>query len=390
MKDYLKKNGKKRVFILLFMYFIMESMLTGWLYLNEHPVNGILGSIFITTGLFGIITFYIVSSNPLWDKLYKTGIAYCFLLLLIMISFFLPDLSKPIWVVSVIFTSLIGPLGGICFNILFLFISAFLFQFSMDIIIIHLITGIAAALLTPYMKTKKLTGMCIIIIAGVHISVLSGLILLYEKEFLVSDIKEILIGIIIGIFLMILFFIKVRNPVLSDKRLEEKLILITDKDYVLMKIMKEKSIRIYEHGLKVGELSKTMAEIIGADPLLSMAGGYYYKAGKILGKDYYLYGAEIGKEYSLPIEVVAIISEHPGKADPPSTIESGIVMLADTVVSGFEYLHSKNLNIEFDRKKAVEQMLWSRVEKGFLDNAKISIRMYETLKAYLIQEGSKL
>ena len=390
----IQEISRGRKFLNLFgMYLFTLGVIGVWLFLNEILFPKIAGIFFIITILFGMISFHIISRGIEWKKFFRIGITYGISLGVVIGALWLPDPAKPIWVASVILAFLTNPALGICFYILFLLITTFLLGLSLEMFIFYLIMGLGGALLAPYMKSKKLTSMCMVILAGVCVTNYSGMILIGGKGFTPYGLKEVSFGFLLGIliFLFYMLFVgKGENLYLANKKLEKRLTQITDYDYELLGDMKVKSDKLYEHGQKVGRLSESMAFIAGANPILAKAGGYYYKSGKLLGKDHTLYGAQIGKKYNLPIEVISIISEHPGKGSNPSTIESGIVLLADAVVSGFEYIYAKNLQIEFDKEKAVEQIVKNKIEKGYLDSSGISIKLYESLKSYLMKEGKNL
>jgi putative nucleotidyltransferase with HDIG domain len=136
----------------------------------------------------------------------------------------------------------------------------------------------------------------------------------------------------------------------------------------------------------VARLSERVADKIGADSLLACAGGYYHKIGKLEGKDYIKHGIEIALSYSFPQELIDIIKQHTGRNNTPKSTEAAIVMLADTVISAFEYLEDKQNELVFDKDIVIDQVIDSKLNKNMLDESGLSLKMFREIKKCFKQE----
>lgn len=176
----------------------------------------------------------------------------------------------------------------------------------------------------------------------------------------------------------------------SDFRLMD----LSDLNAPIIKKMQETASGTYNHSLMVANLAESACSEIGANALLARVGAYYHDIGKLDNPEYFTEnqldkesnihnvinpslsvsiikshvkkGVEKAKELHLPAKVIQIIAEHHGNqvieyfyreakekdptvspedysysGVPPSTRESAVVMLADTVEAALHSLDNK-------------------------------------------------
>ncbi|MGF7143968.1 hypothetical protein HNQ56_002398 [Anaerotaenia torta] len=156
----------------------------------------------------------------------------------------------------------------------------------------------------------------------------------------------------------------------------------------LMVKLKEHSEALYEHALRIAEISGRAAGQIGAGEQLAYAGGLYHEIGKIKGKNYIEEGLAIAEEYAFPKELKAIVKEHNIKYDRPGSVEAAIVMLTDSVVSTIEYISGSGEH-KYAPEKIIDNIFQMRMEKGSLDQSGLSLRDYKLLKEFYLGEYRK-
>lgn len=161
--------------------------------------------------------------------------------------------------------------------------------------------------------------------------------------------------------------------------------VLCDVNNILLQKLKAHSESVFEHSVRISELSEKAANAIGADALLAKVGGLYHEIGKINGKNYIEEGLKLAEEYAFPVELRAIIREHNIKYDKPSSVEAAIVMLADSVVSTVEYIE-KNNDRRFTKQKIIENIFQLRLDKGTFDSSKLSLMDYKALKEFFLKE----
>ena len=171
-----------------------------------------------------------------------------------------------------------------------------------------------------------------------------------------------------------------------DARMSYEL-LNEEGNYLLGKI-KEFSQSLYEHSLRIGDISCRAAKVIGADEILAKAGGLYHEVGKINGKNYIEEGLKIAEEYAFPKELQAILRQHNIKYEKPTSVEAAIVMLTDSIVSTIEYIE-KTEEHKFTTVKIIDNIFQMRMDKGTFDDSGLSVKNFKKLKDFYLHDLNK-
>ena len=213
-----------------------------------------------------------------------------------------------------------------------------------------------------------------------------------------------------------------------------RLMDLSDTNAALLKKMCITASGTYQHSMMVAQLAEFACREIGANPLIARVGGYYHDIGKMDQSEYFvenqqgeserrndinptLYttiirshvkkGVEKARQMHLPQVIIDIISEHHGNSviqyfyneakekdptlspedfaypgAPPSTVESGVVMLADTVEAACHTL--KNPSIP-RLESFITTLINSKIEHHQLDNCDITYRDITKIKDAFVQ-----
>lgn len=189
----------------------------------------------------------------------------------------------------------------------------------------------------------------------------------------------------------------------------------------------------YNHSLMVAQLSETACREIGANALMARVGAYYHDIGKIDQSEYFVEnqqgenkhdeinpslsasvikshvkkGIEKARQLHLPQAVIDIIAEHHGNSvisyfyneaqkkdptvspedfsypgNPPSTRESAVVMLADTVEAACRTLENPSVT---RLEKFITTLVNAKVEHNQLDNCDLTFRDISKIKEAFVQ-----
>lgn len=182
----------------------------------------------------------------------------------------------------------------------------------------------------------------------------------------------------------------------------------------------------FHHSIMVGALSEAGAEAIGANSILCRVASYYHDIGKMKRPKYFVENQQgiinphnnlkpqisaliitshrkdgyiLGKQYGLPKEILDIILEHHGTtlvqyfyykalesgedilekdfryAGPrPSSKESGVIMLADTIEAAVRATSDKRME---SIEKLVRYLIKSKVEDGQLNDCGMTFEEVE-------------
>lgn len=206
-----------------------------------------------------------------------------------------------------------------------------------------------------------------------------------------------------------------------------RLMDLSDLNSPLMKKMLLTAPGTYNHSMLVATLAENAAHAIGANALLARVGAYYHDIGKLEQPEYFVEnqregnkhdeinprlsvsvirrhvkkGKEKAQQMRFPQEVIDIISQHHGNSvigyfyaeakkldenvspeefsyqeDPPSSRESAIVMLADTVEASTRTLERPSVS---RLEKFIRQRIMEKYEHHQLDKSALTFNDLDTI-----------
>jgi len=213
-----------------------------------------------------------------------------------------------------------------------------------------------------------------------------------------------------------------------------RLMDLSDLNNPVMKKMLVSASGTYNHSILVASLAEAACREIGANALIARVAAYYHDIGKMDNPEYFVEnqsggenvhndinpslsvsiikshvkkGIEKARNMRLPEEVITIISEHHGnqviayfyneakKADssivpedyaytgnPPSTKESAVVMMADTVEAACRTLEKPSVR---RLEKFVTTLIQTKIENHQLDNCNLTFKDLEVIKETFVQ-----
>lgn len=213
-----------------------------------------------------------------------------------------------------------------------------------------------------------------------------------------------------------------------------RLMDLSDLNNPFMKKMLVTASGTYNHSLMVASLAEAACNEIDANPLLARVGAYYHDIGKMDNPEYFVEnqggGGNIHKDLNpslsvsvirshvkrgiekahslrLPKPVVDIISEHHGNqviayfynaarqidpnvspedysytGNPPTSKESAVVMLADTVEAACRTLEKPSVP---RLEKFINTLVSSKIEQEQLDNCNLSFSDVTKIQAAFVQ-----
>jgi putative nucleotidyltransferase with HDIG domain len=193
----------------------------------------------------------------------------------------------------------------------------------------------------------------------------------------------------------------------------------------------------YNHSRYVSELAYQAAKAIGANAMLARVGGLYHDIGKADHPEYFMenqsgenkhddikpslsvavikshvkLGLEKGREAGLPLEVLDIIAQHHGNdviqyfyseatkqarvsgseiniddysyaGDPPTFVESAIVMLADVVEAATRTLKQPSYS---KYQKLIHSLVMGKIERGQLNDSGLSLTDLNRIEESFVQ-----
>ena len=142
--------------------------------------------------------------------------------------------------------------------------------------------------------------------------------------------------------------------------------------------------REYAHGKKVSELSMACAREVGKNAQLAGVAGLYYRVGCMRGEPLINHNVEIASEYCLPAAVKQILSEYQGIVEKPSTIESAIVQMVDSLVSRIDAIGDETMESSWNQEMLIYQTLTELSNKGMYDDCGLTMNQFLRIRDCLI------
>ncbi|MBO5482903.1 MAG: HDIG domain-containing protein [Spirochaetaceae bacterium] len=272
-----------------------------------------------------------------------------------------------------------------------------------------------------------------IVLALYNIVILVLIIVIFNETF--TNMGRSLVGVAVNGFIsgiLTLGFLTPLEMILNTASVF-RLMDLSDLNNPLMQKMRVNANGTNQHSLMVAQLAENACREIGANALLARVGAYYHDIGKIEQPLYFVEnqqgenkhdeinptlsatvlkshvkkGVEKAKQLHLPSSVIDIIAEHHGNSvmayfyneakekdptltpedfsypgNPPSTKESAVVMLADTVEAACRTLENPSVP---RLEKFITTLINGKVEHNQLDNCNLTFRDVSKIKEAFVQ-----
>ncbi|MDK2808172.1 MAG: cyclic-di-AMP phosphodiesterase PgpH [Clostridiales bacterium] len=329
----------------------------------------------------------------------------------ISIAFLVANTKFPVfyfWMIgSVLLARKISARAGIALQLVLTFLYCSIFQLKMDDFIACLILGGLLCVLIRYVN--RIVSFLYVSVIVMSVEIMLFLVLRgFSTEGIYSrrNLFQLLSGAVIVLLVSRLRLGEetVEIPPQEDEepqeqqeeqqeeQPEEKLVTepedlyigLVNSDAPMMKEMFEQKPRLYKHALLIGLLAERAAKTIGADPLLSKAGGMYHEIGRLREGDYIENGIAIAKEGKLPEALISILMQQNGKKEHPKSKEAAIVLLTDSIVHTIRYFEKQSVEKRKKNDTIIKDIFRIRLEEGILDEAGLSLQDYQALREFYL------
>lgn len=280
----------------------------------------------------------------------------------------------------------------VLFSVFYDVTNAFLFQayacvlycftitLSEEILILYLFYSILVIFFVKHSDTLLKN-----IFSGI-ISIITYVLISYIYQYMTFErvkISTILTGFIPLIISLIPLYIKFILKFINERYLNKSLVLICDDENELLLMLMDKDSNAYFHSVQVADIAVRAAKRLNANVNLVNAAARFHEIGRLKSKNYVSAGVEIMRKNHFPLEIIRIVKEHNSKSNKPKSLESAIVMLADTIETTLnKIIETKGYNI--DKKKIVESVIDLRFDSGVLDDAVKDAKQYKEIRKVFI------
>lgn len=381
--------------------------------------------------LLFVLYFYIIKyKNYLWRESEKLLMIEIVMLIFLYFALFLFKLEHiflfliPLSFLAMVFTMLFGEIFSMVICFVLASILAIFTGMRFPVFIFLMVSSIAGIFSVKGINRRAKLYKALFIISVTNMLLVFGI-----ESFSRTPIFSILMGTSFGfINAVVSVFLLVGLLPLFEKFTETTtditLFEWSDLNLPLLKKLSVTAPGTYNHSIIVGNLAEAAAESIGVDSILTRVASYYHDIGKMLKSEYFIEnqmgiknphnkltpqlsciilishvkeGIEIAQRAGLPNEIIKIIREHHGsslivpffekakkqnhkeKVDEsqfrypgpsPSTKESGIVMLADSVEAASRSLEEPNAK---RLKSLINEIIEERFRDGQLNNSQLTL-----------------
>lgn len=296
-------------------------------------------------------------------------------------DFFAPFILIPI-ICSTVFDDSITNLLGLYFVI----ISALCLDFNIFMVLCYICMIAFGNVLAIFFKNKE------------GIERLYTLILIFAGTTLVSTIfyylnyLEISTSVFVYAFIegVISVVITVGTVPLYRKYVQESQIVRYDDllspEYSLVQDIRNFSFIEYQHASRVSILSRKCAEAINLNASLAACAGFYYRLGIIEGEPMIDNALKIANDYCFPSDVIQILAEYGAILNLPSSKESAIVHMVDSVVTKVELFDSDSMSSSWNQNMVIYQTINELSQKGYYDNSGLTMNQCLIIREILANE----
>ena len=402
----------------------------------------LLGSLLMVTLLFvALYLFFVWGRGQLVLKPNETKMLFTVYVLMILLLRLMGSVAYftliPLGLFAMLASILIGRRVALVMNTLFCIVGCFIFNGDVQFLMYSLLVGTLGALLIQKTdKRQRMVWVAVAMAAGSFAAML-GVGLFFENGYCAGLLLKCLIAAVMGLVSVV---IAVGSLPFWEATFEAntplRLLELTNPNNELLRRLMIEAPGTYHHSLIVANLAETAAYEIGANTAFARAGAYYHDIGKLKNPQMFSenqagynphddlapetsakiitqhpkVGVEMGLEYGLPGILLNVIREHHGTslvkffyfkalklygADAvneaeyryqgviPSTRESAVVMLADTVEAAVRSMLGNGKSLA-EAEGLIQSLIKDKLDDGQLNHSGLAIHELEIIrKAFL-------
>lgn len=404
----------------------------------EGSLMPMLGSLVITGMLFAALyLFFRWGKGNILLKPNEIRMLFTIYMMMVLLIRILANLTiftiVPVGLFAMLVSLLVGRRMALWLNALFCIIGCFIFNGDVQFLMYALISGTFAALIIQ--KTDKRSHLipAALGMAAVDFVTTISLGFFFGEGYSVELLLQSGIGAVTGLLSMI---VAVGSLPFWENMFEAntplRLMELTNPNNELLRKLMIEAPGTYHHSLIVANLAETAVYDIGGNTALARAGAYYHDVGKLRYPQFFAEnqsghnphdelppeksakiitghtkgGLELAERYKLPPVVRDMIVEHHGnslvkffyfkalklygaenvnEADYryqgriPSSRESAVVMLADTVEAAVRSMLGHGKTME-EAEAAVKNLMKDKLDDGQLNNSGLTLNELETIR----------
>lgn len=309
-----------------------------------------------------------------------------FWMLSILFLLFAPDFFAPIIIIPLLGSIVLEDSTNIALSIYFVTILCICQNFNNYVLTCYILLLAFGIILSDFLKVdnplEKLY--CYLILFAINILLP---VIFYYFNYLEINSKTFIYALIDSSIVCVTCATLI--PFFSKRVITSQLDIydtILDEDYSLYEDIRKFSFIEFTHAYRVAKLSQKCAEEIGVNIKLATAGGFYYRLGKIVGEPMIDNAIKLANDHCFPDELIQILSEYGCIISLPSSPESAIVHMVDSVVTKVELFDADSMTSTWNQNMVIYQTINELSQKGYYDNSGLSMNQFLAIRERLAKE----
>ncbi len=404
----------------------------------EGNVMPLLGSLLMTSMVFAAMyLFFIWGRNARPLKQNEVRMLFTIYVIMILLISLLSNLKMftliPAGLFAMLVSLLIGRRTALWLNALFCIVGCFIYNGDVQFLMYALLSGTFAALIIQKTDKRAYLIPAALGMAGVNFTAMMALGFFFGEGYSVELLFQSGIGAVTGLVSMIIAVGSLPFwETVFEANTPLRLMELTNPNSELLRKLMIEAPGTYHHSLIVANLAETAVYDIGGNTALARAGAYYHDVGKLKYPMYFAEnqtghnphndlppeksakiitnhtkdGLELAQRYKLPPVIQDIIVEHHGnglvkyfyfealkkygveqvdeknyryQGKIPSSRESAVVMLADTVEAAVRSMLGNGKTLD-EAEQAIKGLMKDKLDDGQLNNSGLKIDELEVIR----------
>lgn len=403
----------------------------------------LLGSTLMVVLLFAAVyLFFIWGKGLVVLKKNEMKMLFCSYVMMLLLLRLMSGISSftliPLGLFAMLSSLLAGRRVALVMNSFFCIIGCFIFNGNVQFLLYAFLVGAFGALLIQKTDKRQRIVPVAAAMGAVSFFAMLGVGLFFENGYSEGLLLECIFGGGMGLVSVI---IAVGSLPFWEATFEAntplRLLELTNPNNELLRRLMLEAPGTYHHSLIVANLAETAAYAIGANTALARAGAYYHDIGKLKNPQFFAEnqtgynphddlapessakiitqhpknGVDIGLEYGLPGIILDVVREHHGtslvkffyfkalkmygaenveegvyryQGMIPSSRESAIVMLADTIEAAVRSVLGSGKTLE-EAEGVVKNLIKDKLDDGQLDHSGLGIHELEIIRKAFIE-----
>ena len=307
-------------------------------------------------------------------------------LITFLCGMFAPDFFAPFVVLPIVCSTVFDDSLSNALSVYLVIISAVCYDYSIFVVLCYITLVAFGDIISKFVSSKEgVERLYVLLLVFATTTLVS--IVFYYFSFLELSMPILVFGLADGFIASVITAVTVplfkKYVGSSQENIYEEFL---SQDYGLVQDIRKFSFIEYQHASRVSILARKCAEAINANAELAACGGFYYRLGKIEGEPMIDNALKLANDHCFPVDVVQLLAEYGGILYLPSSKESAIVHMVDSVVTKVELFDVDSMSSSWNQNMVIYQTINELSQKGFYDNSGLTMNQFLVIRNILANE----